>query len=164
MSETTAGPSAPADEAAASGAHTASAIQLDQLSIRSMLEAGVHFGHQTRRWNPRMRSFIFGERNGIHILDLDQSLPRFQEALDFIRDTAAAGGKVLFVGTKRQAAASVQLEAERAGQYHVSNRWLGGMLTNWKTVKKSIERYKSLLEILGDEEKKSELSKRSSRG
>ena len=160
MSETTAGPSASADEVAAPAAQAADTGEKIQLNIRTLLEAGVHFGHQTRRWNPRMRNYIFGERNGIHILDLDQSLPLFQSALEFIRDTTAAGGKVLFVGTKRQAAPSVQLEAERAGQYQVSNRWLGGMLTNWKTVKKSIERYKGLLEVLGDEEKKAGLSKK----
>ncbi len=160
MSETTAGPSAPADEAAVPATQTASALEHEELNIRTLLQAGVHFGHQTRRWNPRMRNFIFGERNGIHILDLDQSLPRFREALEFIRETTAGGGKVLFVGTKRQAAPCVQLEAERAQQYHVCNRWLGGMLTNWKTVKKSIERYKVLLELLDDEEKCAELSKK----
>jgi len=131
-----------------------------QVGLRELMEAGVHFGHQTHRWNPRMKRYLFGERNGVHIIDLDQTLPRFREALDFIREIVAAGGKVLFVGTKRQTQASIKLEAERANQYFVNNRWLGGMLTNFKTVKKSIERYKSLLEILEDEEKASELSKK----
>jgi small subunit ribosomal protein S2 len=160
MSETTADPSASAGGSEASGAQTAAALEEVQITIRSMLEAGVHFGHQTRRWNPRMRSFIFGERDGIHILDLDQSLPRFQAALDFLRDVASQGGKVLLVGTKRQAAPIVEFEARRGGQFYVNNRWLGGMLTNWKTVKKSIDRYKELLEILGDQEKLEEFSKK----
>jgi small subunit ribosomal protein S2 len=160
MSETTADPSASAGGSEAPGAQTAAALEEVQITIRSMLEAGVHFGHQTRRWNPRMRSFIFGERDGIHILDLDQSLPRFQAALDFLRDVASEGGKVLLVGTKRQAAPIVEFEARRAGQFYVNNRWLGGMLTNWKTVKKSIDRYKELLEILDDQEKLEEFSKK----
>ena len=114
-----------------------------ELSIRSLFEAGVHYGHQPGRWNPLMRSFIFGERNGTHILDLDQTLPLLEEALDFLRDSTAAGGSVLFVGTKRQAAAPIMTEALRSRQYYVNNRWLGGMLTNWKTVRKSIDRYNS---------------------
>ena len=131
-----------------------------QIQMKELLEAGVHFGHQTHRWNPRMKRFLFGERNGVHIIDLDQTLPRFRESLDFIRDIVAGGGKVLFVGTKRQTQASIKLEAERANQYFVNHRWLGGMLTNFKTVKKSIDRFKSMLEILGDEEKAAELSKK----
>ena len=107
-----------------------------------------------------MRSFIFGERNGTHILDLDQTLPLLEEALEFLRDTTAVGGSVLFVGTKRQAAAPIMTEALRAKQYYVNNRWLGGMLTNWKTVRKSIDRYNSNLDILGSEDKKAELSKK----
>ena len=130
------------------------------LSIRSLFEAGAHYGHQPGRWNPLMRSFIFGERNGTHILDLDQTLPLLEEALEFLRDTTAVGGSVLFVGTKRQAAAPIMTEALRAKQYYVNNRWLGGMLTNWKTVRKSIDRYNSNLEILGSEDKKAELSKK----
>ncbi len=130
------------------------------VSIRDLLDAGVHFGHQTQRWNPRMKTFLFGERNGVHIIDLDQTLPRMQAALDFVRETAGAGGKVLFVGTKRQAAAPIQFEAARAGQFYVNNRWLGGMLTNFKTVKKSIERFKQLLEIVGDEAKVAEHPKK----
>ncbi len=150
MSETPAG-----HEAAA-----AAALQDRTLSLRSLLEAGVHFGHQTRRWNPRMKEYIYGDRQGIHILDLDQTLSHFSEALEFLRDTVAAGGKVLFVGTKRQAAPSIQLEAQRSGQYYVNNRWLGGMLTNFRTVKKSVERFKELKSILEDEAKASEISKR----
>jgi small subunit ribosomal protein S2 len=147
-----------AEETAAS--ETAAAIERKEITIRDLVEAGVHFGHQTRRWNPRMKSFLFGERNGIHIIDLDQTLPLFKSAVEFVTETVAGGGKVLFVATKRQAQSVVQLEAERAGQFYVNNRWLGGMLTNFKTVKKSIDRYKSLLEIFADEEKIAELSKK----
>jgi small subunit ribosomal protein S2 len=139
---------------------TAAALEQSELGVRELIEAGVHFGHQTRRWDPRMKPFLFGERNGVHILDLDQTLPRFQAALDFVRETAARGGKLLFVGTKRQAQAPVALEAARAGQHYVNNRWLGGMLTNFKTVKKSIERFKELLAILADETKTKEISKK----
>jgi len=139
---------------------TARALESTALGVRELLEAGVHFGHQTRRWNPRMKRFLFGERNGVHIIDLDQTLPRLRAALDFARETVASGGKVLFVGTKRQAAAPVQLEASRAGQFYVNNRWLGGMLTNFKTVKKSIERFKEMLAIVADEEKTAELTKK----
>jgi len=130
------------------------------VTMRDLMEAGVHFGHQTQRWNPRMKRFLFGERNGVHIIDLDQTLPRFRESLDFIRDIVAGGGKVLFVGTKRQTQAPIKFEAERANQYFVNNRWLGGMLTNFKTVKKSIDRFKTMLEILADEEKSAEHSKK----
>ena len=139
---------------------TAAAIERKEITIRDLVEAGVHFGHQTRRWNPRMKSFLFGERNGIHIIDLDQTLPLFKGAIEFVTETVASGGKVLFVATKRQAQAVVQAESERAGQFYVNNRWLGGMLTNFKTVKKSIDRYKSLIEIFADEEKLAELSKK----
>ncbi|MFK7898813.1 MAG: 30S ribosomal protein S2 [Myxococcota bacterium] len=138
----------------------ASTTKEQEVSIRSLLEAGAHYGHQPGRWNPLMRSYIFGERNGTHIIDLDQSLPLFQEALSFLKETTAAGGSVLFVGTKRQAAGPLMIEAKRAGQHYVNNRWLGGMLTNWKTVKKSIDRYNNYLEILGNEEKREELSKK----
>jgi small subunit ribosomal protein S2 len=132
----------------------------ETLTVQHLLDAGVHFGHQTRRWNPRMKPFLFGERNGVHIIDLDQTLPRFQRALDFLRETVARGGKVLFVGTKRQAQASIREEAERSEQFYVNRRWLGGMLTNFKTVKKSIERFKELLELVADAEKSAELSKK----
>jgi small subunit ribosomal protein S2 len=138
----------------------AEALKEQELSIRSLLEAGVHYGHQPGRWNPLMRSYIFGERNGTHIIDLDQTLPLLKSALDFLRETTAAGGKVLFVGTKRQAAGPIMIEAKRAGQYYVNKRWLGGMLTNWKTVKKSIDRYNQYIEILDSEDKKAELSKK----
>jgi small subunit ribosomal protein S2 len=158
MNET--GSEAGASEQAGGASETAAALEKQELTIRELLEAGVHFGHQTHRWNPRMKRFLFGERNGVHIVDLDQSLPRFQEALDFVCEEVAAGGKVLFVGTKRQAQAPIQEEASRAGQFYVNNRWLGGMLTNFKTVKKSIERYKQLLETLADEEKVKEFSKK----
>jgi small subunit ribosomal protein S2 len=107
-----------------------------------------------------MKSFLFGERNGVHIVDLDQTLPRFKDALEFLCEVTASGGKVLFVATKRQAQESVKLESERSRQYYVNNRWLGGMLTNWKTVKKSIETYKNLLEIEADEEKRAAHSKK----
>jgi len=130
------------------------------VSMRDLMEAGVHFGHQTHRWNPSMKRFLFGERNGVHIIDLDQTLPRLRESLDFLRGVTADGGKVLFVGTKRQTQAPIKLEAERSSQHFVNNRWLGGMLTNFKTVKKSIERYKGMLETLADEEKVAELSKK----
>ena len=156
-------PTAEAPETTGAGATmtaTAATLESKELTVRDLLEAGVHFGHQTRRWNPRMKGFLFGERNGIHIVDLDQTLPRFQAALDFVRETVANGGRVLSVGTKRQSQAPIRLEAERAGQFYVNNRWLGGMLTNFKTVKKSIERFKELLELVADEEKVAEISKK----
>ena len=149
----------PSNESGATGA-SAPEMEIAELSVRELLEAGVHFGHQTRRWNPRMKPFLFGERNGVHIIDLDQTLTRFQAALEFVREIVANGGKVLFVSTKRQAQEPVQIEAVRSEQYYVNRRWLGGMLTNFKTVKKSIERYKELLELVGDEEKVGELSKK----
>jgi len=130
------------------------------LTVRTLLEAGVHFGHQTRRWNPKMKRFLFGERDGIHIIDLDLTLPLFLDALDFLKEVVGNGGRVLFVGTKRQAAPPIETEALRAGQYYVNNRWLGGMLTNFRTVRRSIDRYKKLLEILGGEEKLSDLNKK----
>ena len=136
------------------------ALKEQEVSIKTLIEAGVHYGHQPGRWNPLMRSFIFGERNGTHIVDLDQTLPMLKEGLDFLRETTAEGGKVLFVGTKRQAEGSIRLEAMRAGQYYVNNRWLGGMLTNWKTVKKSIDRYNQYLDTLASPDKREELSKK----
>jgi small subunit ribosomal protein S2 len=154
-------PAAPVESAKADmKSELGEALKEQELSIRSLLEAGVHYGHQPGRWNPLMRSYIFGERNGTHIIDLDQTLPLLKEALDFLREATAAGGRVLFVGTKRQAAGPIMTEAKRAGQYYVNNRWLGGMLTNWKTVKKSIDRYNQYIEILGSEDKKAELSKK----
>jgi small subunit ribosomal protein S2 len=151
---------APASAPAGGASQTAAALEKTKLTIQELLEAGVHFGHQTRRWNPRMKSFLYGERNGVHIVDLDQTVVRFREALELVRETTASGGRVLFVGTKRQAQAPIQLEAQRAGQFYVNNRWLGGMLTNFKTVKKSIERFKEQLEIIGDEQKVAEFSKK----
>lgn len=112
--------------------------------IKQLLEAGVHFGHQSRRWNPKMKKFIFGERGGIYIIDLEKSVDRLNAARDFIRDTAAKGGKILFVGTKKQAQQVIEDEANRCEMYYVKNRWMGGLLTNLETVKKSI---KKLVEI-----------------
>ena len=114
------------------------------ITIKQLLEAGVHFGHHTRRWNPKMSQYIFTERNGIYIIDLQKTVKKFEEAYMFIRDIAAEGGNVLFVGTKKQAADAIKEEAERCGQYYVNMRWPGGMLTNFKTIKKSIARLKDL--------------------
>ena len=108
------------------------------VSMRQMLEAGVHFGHQTRRWNPKMKQFIFGERNGIHIINLDQTLERIEVAYAFIRDLVANGGTVLFVGTKKQAQDPIRSYAEKCGMYYVNERWLGGMLTNFETISKRV--------------------------
>ncbi len=113
-------------------------------TMRQLLEAGVHFGHTTRRWNPKMSPYIFGVRNGIHIIDLEQTVPLFHQALVTAREVAAGGGRVLFVGTKRQASDIVMESAKRCGQYYVNHRWLGGMLTNWKTISKSIKRLHEL--------------------
>ncbi|MBK8253423.1 MAG: 30S ribosomal protein S2 [Polyangiaceae bacterium] len=114
------------------------------LPLRSMLDAGVHFGHQTKRWNPKMRPFIYGARNGIHIIDLDQSVRLFKRAYDFVVDGVGRGGSILFVGTKRQAQDIVQEEARRSGMYFVTNRWLGGTLTNFRTIKQGLERLRTL--------------------
>jgi small subunit ribosomal protein S2 len=121
------------------------------VTMQQLIEAGAHFGHQTHRWNPRMKPYIFGARNGIHILDLSQSVPLFARALEFVASTAAAGGKVLFVGTKRQAQGPVADAARASGQHFVNHRWLGGMLTNWKTISNSIKRLKTLEEQLSGE-------------
>ena len=118
------------------------------VTMQQLIEAGAHFGHQTHRWNPRMKPYIFGARNGIHIIDLSQTVPLMARALDFVQDTARAGGKVLFVGTKRQAQEPIAQAAKAAGQHFVNHRWLGGMLTNWKTISQSIKRLKSLEEQL----------------
>ncbi len=118
------------------------------VSMQQLLEAGAHFGHQTHRWNPRMKPYIFGSRNGIHILDLSQSVPLFARALDFVAQSAASGGKVLFVGTKRQAQGPIADAARASGQHFVNHRWLGGMLTNWKTISNSIKKLKTLEEQL----------------
>ncbi|MEO5598273.1 MAG: 30S ribosomal protein S2 [Novosphingobium sp.] len=118
------------------------------VSMQQLIEAGAHFGHQTHRWNPRMKPYIFGARNGVHILDLSQTVPLFARALDFISATVQNGGKVLFVGTKRQAQQPVADAARACGQHFVNHRWLGGMLTNWKTISGSIKRLKTLEEQL----------------
>jgi small subunit ribosomal protein S2 len=112
--------------------------------MRQLLEAGVHFGHQTRRWNPRMAPYLFGSRNGVHIIDLTQTVPMLHQALATTREVAANGGRVLFVGTKRQAQEPVSRAAQRSGQYFVNHRWLGGMLTNWRTISQSIRRLREL--------------------
>ncbi len=119
-------------------------MALPEFSLRQLLEAGVHFGHQTQRWNPRMGEYIYGDRNGIHILDLTQTVPMLDHALNVIRDTVAKGGRVLFVGTKRQAQKPIADAAERCAQYYMNHRWLGGTLTNWKTVSQSIARLKMI--------------------
>jgi small subunit ribosomal protein S2 len=121
------------------------------VSMAQLLEAGAHFGHQTHRWNPKMKPYIFGDRNGVHIIDLSQTVPLFARALDFVRATVASGGKVLFVGTKRQAQDPVAEAARRSGQHYVNHRWLGGMLTNWKTISGSIKRFKMLEEQLSSD-------------
>ena len=118
------------------------------VSLQALIEAGAHFGHQTHRWNPKMKPYIYGDRNGVHILDLSQTVPLFARALDFINSSVAAGGKVLFVGTKRQAQDPIAEAARRSGQHFVNHRWLGGMLTNWKTISNSIKRMKTLDEQL----------------
>ena len=112
--------------------------------MKNLLEAGVHFGHQTRRWNPKMSKFIFTERNGIYIIDLQKTVKQIEQAYDFVREIVADGGRVVFVGTKKQAQVAVETEAKRSGQFYVSHRWLGGMLTNYKTIRKRIERLKKL--------------------
>ena len=118
------------------------------VTMQQLIETGAHFGHQTHRWNPKMKPYIFGDRNGVHILDLSQTVPLFARALEFVSSTVAAGGKVLFVGTKRQAQEPIADAARRSGQHFVNHRWLGGMLTNWKTISNSIKRMKSLDEQL----------------
>lgn len=120
------------------------------VSMKQMLETGVHFGHQTRRWNPKMRPYIFGARNGIHIIDLQQTVKLFRTAYDKVVDTVANGGKVLFIGTKRQAQEAVSTEANKAGQFHVTNRWMGGTMTNFVTIQKSIDRLKKLEAMFAD--------------
>ena len=120
------------------------------VSIKQLLEAGVHFGHHTRRWNPKMAEYIFTERNGIYIIDLQKTIKKFEEAYMYVRDVAAQGGTVLFVGTKKQAADAIREEAERCGMYYVNVRWLGGMLTNYKTIRQSINRLNSLEKMQED--------------
>jgi small subunit ribosomal protein S2 len=126
-------------------------MALPDFTMRQLLEAGVHFGHQTHRWNPKMKPYIFGARNNLHILDLGQTVPMLNQALKLVSDTVSKGGRVLFVGTKRQAAEIVADAASRSAQYYVNARWLGGMLTNWKTISHSIQRLRKLDEILAAE-------------
>ena len=122
-----------------------------EFTMRQLLEAGVHFGHNTRRWNPKMSPFIFGERNNIHIIDLQQTVPMLHQALEAVTKTVSSGGRVLFVGTKRQASTKIADAAKRCGQYYVNHRWLGGMMTNWRTISNSIKRLRDLDEKLGGE-------------
>jgi small subunit ribosomal protein S2 len=126
-------------------------MTMPTFTMRQLLEAGVHFGHTTRRWNPLMRSYIFGARNGVHIIDLEQTVPMLHRGLEAVREVAAGGGRVLFVGTKRQASEVVAASAQRCGQYYVNHRWLGGMLTNWKTISNSIRRLKTVDERLAED-------------
>ena len=126
-------------------------MAMPTFTMRELLETGVHFGHHTRRWDPRMKSYIFGVRNNIHILDLQQTVPLLHRALQAVRDTVAKGGRVLFVGTKRQASELIAETAVRSGQYYVNHRWLGGMLTNWKTISGSIKRLRELEEQLSQD-------------
>lgn len=120
------------------------------VSMKSLLEAGVHFGHQTRRWNPKMKKYIFTERNGIYIIDLQKTVRKIEEAYDFVRETVQGGGKVLFVGTKKQAQDAIEKEAKRCGEFYINQRWLGGLLTNFQTIKTRIERLKDLEEMETD--------------
>ena len=126
-------------------------MALPTFTMRQMLEAGVHFGHVTRRWNPKMEQFIFGTRQGIHILDLQQTVPMMYRAMQAVNEVVAGGGRVLWVGTKRQAGKPVAEAAKRCGQYFVNHRWLGGMMTNWKTISNSIRRLKTLEEQLSED-------------
>ena len=123
-------------------------MALPEFTMRQLLEAGVHYGHQTARWNPKMGEYIYGDRNGIHILDLTQTVPLLDQALKLVRDTVAKGGRILFVGTKRQAQKAVAEAAEKCAQYYMNHRWLGGTLTNWKTISNSIQRLKQIDEIM----------------
>ncbi|HEU4985670.1 MAG TPA: 30S ribosomal protein S2 [Rhizobiaceae bacterium] len=126
-------------------------MALPDFSMRQLLEAGVHFGHQTHRWNPKMAPYIFGARNNIHVIDLSQTVPLLEQALQAVSDTVSKGGRLLFVGTKRQASEIVADAAQRSAQYYVNARWLGGMLTNWKTISNSIQRLRKLDELLAGE-------------
>ncbi len=127
-------------------------MALPEFTMRELLESGVHFGHQTHRWNPKMKQFIYGARSGIHIMNLSTTVPLLHQALVKVRDTVAKGGRVLFVGTKRQASQPVAEAAQRCAQYYMNHRWLGGTLTNWSTVSNSIKRLRELDELLGDKE------------
>jgi len=127
-------------------------MALPEFTMRQLLEAGVHFGHQTRRWNPKMRPYLFGARNGVHVIDLEQTVPLLHQALVALRDAAAQGGRILFVGTKRQASRPAAEAAKRCGQYHVNHRWLGGMLTNWKAISGSLKTLADLESTLDNQE------------
>ena len=127
-------------------------MAIPSFTMRQLLEAGVHFGHSTRRWNPKMQSYLYGDRNGIHIIDLQQTVPLLHQALSAVRDVVASNGRILFVGTKRAAAPRVAEAAKKCGQYYVNHRWLGGMLTNWQTISKSIARLRELDNKLGGQE------------
>ncbi len=128
-------------------------MAMPSFTMRQLLEAGVHFGHNTRRWNPKMEPFIFGARNNVHIIDLQQTVPMLHRAMNALREVAAAGGRVLFVGTKRQASRMISQSNERCGQFYVDHRWLGGMLTNWSTIQRSITRLKTVdTQLLSEEE------------
>ena len=122
----------------------------DVVTMKQLLEAGVHFGHQTRRWNPKMKPYIFTERNGIYIIDLQKTVKMIDSAYNYVKDTVAKGGIVLFVGTKKQAQDSIEEEATRAGMYYVNHRWLGGTLTNWSTMQSRIKRLKQLKQMSED--------------
>ncbi len=126
-------------------------MDIPLITVQDMFESGCHFGHTARRWNPKMQKYIFGERNGVHIIDLDKSVPMMNQAMKVLHDVAAGGGRILFVGTKHQAQEIIAETAKSAGQYFVNHRWLGGMLTNWKTITNSIKRLKALDEILAGE-------------
>ena len=125
-------------------------MALPEFSMRQLLEAGVHFGHRTQRWNPKMAPYIYGARNDIHIMDLTQTVPLLHQALVTLREVAASGGRILFVGTKRQAQEPVAAAAKRCAQYYVNHRWLGGTLTNWQTISHSIKRLRTIEETLAD--------------
>ena len=133
---------------------------MTEISMKQLLEAGVHFGHQTSRWNPKMKPYIFGARNGIYIIDLQQTVKMFRNCYEFVRDLIESGGTVLFVGTKKQAQDILREEADRCAMPYVQNRWLGGMLTNFQTIRKSIERLKKLEEIMADPEMVQALTKK----
>src|ERR1700720_1087900 len=127
-------------------------MALPEFTMRGLLESGAHFGHQSHRWNPKMAPFIFGARNNIHIIDLAQTVPLLHHALKAISDTVARGGRVLFVGTKRQAQDAIADAAKRSAQYYINSRWLGGMLTNWKAISASIQRLRKVDELLSSGE------------
>jgi small subunit ribosomal protein S2 len=126
-------------------------MAVPEFTMRQLLEAGVHFGHQTHRWNPKMKSFIYGSRNGIHIIDLSQTVPLLHQALLTVTETVAKGGRVLFVGTKRSASEQIAESAKRSAQYYVNSRWLGGMLTNWKTISNSIKHLRNIDDMISKE-------------